>query len=91
MCGAEYGGGEGGERRVLSGNDLDGEIPTELGTLTKLTSLCVWPAPPSHLAMWGQLPPEGERRFTGELHRSREGRASVQGVLLGCGRKWDTR
>jgi hypothetical protein len=60
MCGAEYGGGGGGERRWLNNNELDGEIPTELGSLTKLVDLCVRPAPPPHLAMWGQLlSPEG--------------------------------
>jgi hypothetical protein len=59
MCGAEYGGGGGGERRLLSVNLLTGEIPSELGELVELTQLCVWPAPPPHLAMWGQLPPEG--------------------------------
>ena len=60
-CGAEYGSG-GGERRDLGTQSppLCGTVPTELGTLTKLTSLCVRPAPPPHLAMWGQLLPMGE-------------------------------
>jgi hypothetical protein len=52
---AESSGGGGGERRILADNDLDGEIPTEMGTLTDLEFLCVRPAPPPHLAMWGQL------------------------------------
>jgi hypothetical protein len=43
MCGTEYGGGEGGERRILADNDLDGEIPTELGSLVALEYLCVRP------------------------------------------------
>jgi hypothetical protein len=30
MCGAEYGGGEGGERRQLGGNQLSGPLPMEL-------------------------------------------------------------
>jgi hypothetical protein len=53
MCGAEYGGGEGGggERRDLRGNDLTGEIPTETDSLVALEYLCVRPAPPPHLAM----------------------------------------
>jgi hypothetical protein len=55
MCGAEYGNG-GGERRNLDDNALDGEIPTEMGSLVALQRLCVRPAPPPHLAMWGQLP-----------------------------------
>ena len=45
MCSAEYG-GEGGERRELNNNELDGSIPTELGSLTKLVDLCVRPASP---------------------------------------------
>jgi hypothetical protein len=63
MCGAEYGGGGGGERRNLDNNALDGEIPTEMGLLTALQILCVRPAPPPHLAMWGQL---RESRWVGE-------------------------
>jgi hypothetical protein len=64
MCGTEYGdGGEGGERRNLSENDLTGEIPTEMGSLVELQLLCVRPAPPPHLAMWGQL---REARWVGE-------------------------
>jgi hypothetical protein len=56
MCGTEYGGGEGGERRFLGDNDLAGPLPTEMGSLTRnLVQLCVWPAPPPHLAMWAQL------------------------------------
>jgi hypothetical protein len=55
MCGTEYGGGGGDERRSLFTNQLCGEIPTEMGLLTALTFLCVRPAPPPHLAMWGQL------------------------------------
>jgi hypothetical protein len=46
MCGTEYGGGGGGERRRLDNNALDGEIPTEMGSLVALRSLCVRPAPP---------------------------------------------
>jgi hypothetical protein len=65
MCGTEYG-GEGGERRFLSDNDLTGDIPTEMGLLSSLKYLCVRPAPPPHLAMWGQLP----TRWGGEqVHR----------------------
>ena len=41
MCGTEYGGGGGGERRWLDGNQLVGSIPPELGNLDSLTSLCV--------------------------------------------------
>ena len=63
MCGAEYGGGGGGERRRLDNNDLDGTIPTEMGSLVELEYLCVRPAPPPHLAMWGQL---REARWVGE-------------------------
>ena len=63
MCGAEYGGGGGDERRDLDNNQLTGEIPTEMGSLTALTDLCVRPAPPPHLAMWGQL---REARWVGE-------------------------
>ena len=56
MCDTEYGGGGGGdERRELHNNQLTGEIPTELGELSLLKFLCVRPAPPPHLAMWGQL------------------------------------
>jgi hypothetical protein len=43
VCGAEYGGGEAGERRALDHNELDGEIPTEMGSLTALELLCVHP------------------------------------------------
>jgi hypothetical protein len=46
MCGAEYGGGGGGERRRLDNNDLDGTIPTEMGSLTDLDFMCVRPASP---------------------------------------------
>ena len=56
MCSAEYGGGGGGERRWLNNNELDGEIPTEMGSLTALELLCVRPASP---CMWGQLPTRG--------------------------------
>jgi hypothetical protein len=63
MCGTEYGGGGGGERRVLRDNDLTGEIPTEFGNLSSLELLCVRPTPPPHLAMWGQL---RESRWAGE-------------------------
>jgi hypothetical protein len=63
VCGTEYGGGEGGERRRLNSNQLTGEIPTEMGLLTALQGLCVRPAPPTHLAMWGQL---REARWVGE-------------------------
>jgi hypothetical protein len=63
MCGAEYGGGGGGERRFLDNNALDGEIPTEMGSLVNLSFLCVRPAPPTHLATWGQL---REARWVGE-------------------------
>jgi hypothetical protein len=62
MCDTEYGGG-GGERRDLSVNDITGEIPTEMGSLVELQGLCVRPAPPPHLAMWGQL---RESRWVGE-------------------------
>jgi hypothetical protein len=47
MCGAEYG-GEGGERRRLSYNDLTGDIPTEMGLLTALKFLC---GPPHRLTL----------------------------------------
>jgi hypothetical protein len=55
MCGAEYGGDGGGERRNLPFENLCGPIPSSIGTLTNLENLCVRPAPPPHLAMWGQL------------------------------------
>ena len=59
-CGAEYGGGGGGERRFLVYIGLCGVIPSSIGTLSKLVDLCVRSAPPPHLAMWGQLlSPEG--------------------------------
>jgi hypothetical protein len=48
MCGTEYGGGEGGERRYLAENALTGPLPMELGELVNLELLCVWPAPPPH-------------------------------------------
>jgi hypothetical protein len=63
MCGTEYGGGEGGERRRLDKNQLTGPLPTELGDMVALQRLCVRPAPPPHLAMWGQL---REARWVGE-------------------------
>jgi hypothetical protein len=63
MCGTEYGGGGGGERRDLGDNDLTGEIPTEMGSLVEIQFLCVRPAPPPHLAIWGQL---RESRWVGE-------------------------
>ena len=63
MCGTEYGGGGGGERRALQTNDLTGEIPTEMGSLVALEFLCVRPTPPPHLAIWGQL---REPRWVGE-------------------------
>jgi hypothetical protein len=63
MCGTEYGGGGGGERRNLENNALDGDIPTEMGLLSSLEVLCVRPAPPPLLAMWGQL---REARWVGE-------------------------
>jgi hypothetical protein len=47
MCGADYGGGEGGERRELYDNHLTGKLPAELGELVDLQSLCVRP----HFAM----------------------------------------
>jgi hypothetical protein len=55
MCGAEYGGGGGGERRLLGNNDLAGTLPATLSfpNLPNLNQLCVRPAPPPHLAMWG--------------------------------------
>jgi hypothetical protein len=56
MCGTEYGGDGGDERRALNDNLLTGPLPTELLVLDSLQTLCVWPAPPPHLAMWGQLP-----------------------------------
>jgi hypothetical protein len=59
MCGTEHGGGGGGERRDLSYNYLTGLIPTDMGSLTDLVILCVRPAPPPHLAMWGQLSTRG--------------------------------
>jgi hypothetical protein len=48
MCGAEYGGGEGDERRFLFGNALTGPLPMELGNLVDLVSLCV-PTPPCNV------------------------------------------
>ena len=63
MCGTEYGGCGGGERRLLDNNALDGGIPTEMGSLVAVTTLCVRPAPLPHLAMWGQL---REARWGGE-------------------------
>ena len=63
VCGVEYGGGGGGERRFLNSNALDGEIPIEMGSLVALQYLCVRPTPPPHLAMWGQL---RESRWVGE-------------------------
>ena len=72
MCGAEYRSGGGGERRILADNQLTGPLPTELGELTDLftKALCVRPASPPHLAMWGQLSTRGSlagwvSRFTG--------------------------
>jgi hypothetical protein len=56
MCGTEYGGDK---RRFLFSNALTGPLPAELGELVKLQKLCVRPAPPHHLAMWGQLPSRG--------------------------------
>jgi hypothetical protein len=44
MCDTEYGGGGGDERRDLDSNALDGEIPTEMGSLVALQILCVRPA-----------------------------------------------
>ena len=34
-------------RRDLDGNELTGEIPTEIGLLTNLETLCVAPARPA--------------------------------------------
>jgi hypothetical protein len=67
MCGAEYGGGGGGERRNLYFNQLAGPLPIELGNLVSLDRLCVRPALPTHLAMWGQLPTRG--RLAGWVSR----------------------
>ena len=96
MCGAEYGGGEGDERRFLDNNDLAGPLPATLSfpNLPNLVDqipiqgLCVRPAPPPHLAMWGQL---REARWVGkQVHRCcgitpEEGELLVRGgVMLGC-------
>jgi hypothetical protein len=64
MCGPEYGGGGGGERRDLHKNQLTGPLPTELGELGALLSLCVRPAPPPHLSMCFTHPREA--RWVGE-------------------------
>jgi hypothetical protein len=55
---------------LLGNNQLTGPLPVVLGELVELTYLCVRPAPPPHLAMWGQLPTRGRlagwvSRFTG--------------------------
>jgi hypothetical protein len=63
MCGAEYGVVGVGELRSLSDIPLCGPIPSSIGTLVNLELLCVRPAPPPHLAMWGQL---REVRWVGE-------------------------
>ena len=52
-----------GERRNLENQGLCGPIPSSIGTLVNLRVLCVRPAPPPHLAMWGQLK---ESRWVGE-------------------------
>jgi hypothetical protein len=49
LCGAEYGGGEGGERRQLGGNQLSGPLPMELFNLVNLKYLCVRPASPCNV------------------------------------------
>jgi hypothetical protein len=82
MCGAEHGGGGVGERRLLSGNQLTGEIPSELGELNVLELLCVRPAPPPHLAMWGQLPTRG-RLAVWVSRVVRGGECSHRGRLAG--------
>jgi hypothetical protein len=41
MCGTEYGGGGGDERRRLDSNALVGPLPVELGNLDNLVELCV--------------------------------------------------
>jgi hypothetical protein len=81
MCGTEYGGGGGGERRWLYNNALDGEISTEmeLGNLSSLELLCVRPAPPPHLAMWGQL---REARWVGKQVHGCCGLTPEEGELL---------
>ena len=53
MCGTEYGGGGGDERRDLRDNDLTGPLPTELFELVNVEYLCVRLAPPPHLANAG--------------------------------------
>jgi hypothetical protein len=72
MCGTEYGGGGGGERRVLGPNQLTGPLPVELGNLVNLVELCVRPAPPPHLAMWVLLSTCGS--LAGWVNRCGEGR-----------------
>jgi hypothetical protein len=77
MCGAEYGGG-GGEGRFLDNNQLTGPLPVELGNLVNLVDLCVRPAPPPHLAMWGQL----HNRWGGEQVHGCCGLTPEEGLLL---------
>jgi hypothetical protein len=68
---AEYGGGGGGERRDLDNNQLTGQIPIEMGSLTALEYLCVRPASPCNvgsaahrrLAGVGEQVGEGRREF----------------------------
>jgi hypothetical protein len=52
-----------GECRDLNNAFLCGPIPSSIETLVNLGNLCVRPAPPPHLAMWGQL---REARWVGE-------------------------
>jgi hypothetical protein len=80
MCGTEYGGGEGGERRWLYNNGLAGTLPATLSfpNLPNLIQLCVRPAPPPHFAMWGQLP----TRWGGEQVHGCCGLTPEEGELL---------
>ena len=95
VCGAEYGGG-GGERRFLYNNGLTGPLPVELGNLVNLAQMCVRPAPPPHLAMWGQL---REARWVGEQVHGCCGLTQETGeMLVSWGRyvglrlrEWETR
>ena len=84
MCGTEYGGGEGGERRYLGDNDLAGPLPTEMRNLVAIRSLCVRPAPPPHLANAGLAAPRGRLAGVGEqVHGCLRGGVCMLGAFCG--------
>jgi hypothetical protein len=86
MCGAEYGGGEGGERRFLDDNALTGPLPMGLGNLVKLAALCVRPASPCNV---GSATHPREAHWVGEpvgvMRRgSRTGTCRRRLAVCGC-------